>query len=80
MKVKAHIRVARNTNRRPMVVATAKPNSRPLTSASGDPLPTVMFAVEFDVADALLNKASEVIAQIKVEQAEMAVQVEQVAV
>lgn len=68
MKVRTYMRVARKPNSRgkAAVAATTKPTAHPLADING-PLPTVYFAIEFDIPDSLLDRAQEVIAEIKVD-------------
>lgn len=82
MKVKAHIRVARDPKRRtasPRIVATMRPMPGPLLGHSGDVLPTVAFAVEFDIPDSMFKRAEEVIATVVIpeDQVEIAAEVRQ---
>lgn len=65
MKVRVHLRVGKG-ERVTMVQASIKPSERPLTGSSGVPVPTVAFAVDLDLPDAMFKRAAHVIAEIKV--------------
>jgi hypothetical protein len=77
MKVKAYLRVAKDRNGRSRVQANAKPSQAPLTRSDGTILPTVSFAVELDVPDAMFRRAEQVIATLTIpeSQAEIAAEV-----
>jgi hypothetical protein len=77
VKIKAHIRVAKDRNGRNKIAATVKPNPHPLTKADGTVLPTISFAVEFDVPDGMFRQAEQVIATLTIpeSQAEIAAEV-----
>jgi len=74
MKVKACVRVAhgnRGGSRVPVtkVAVTQKPIHDALTYIDGlssRPLPTVAFAVEFDIPDAMFKRAEQVIATMTI--------------
>lgn len=66
MKVKAHIRVAKGSNGKSQLTATVKPSTAPLTMANGTPLPTIAFAVVFEVPDAMFRQAEQVIATLTI--------------
>lgn len=82
MRAKVYLRVARGVKGqargRTYVSAATKVNHEPLSNAQGS-LPTVAFAVEFDIPEALLMSAENVIAEIKVAKgkAEIAAEVKQ---
>lgn len=78
MKVKAHIRIARQPNGKPKIAVNTKHSDFPLTDVRNEPLPTLSFAVEFDVDDAAFRKAQQVIAEIKVTKPDIAATVKQV--
>lgn len=69
MKVKAYIRVARSSHGKPRVTATQRPSSHPMTDTDGTPLPTVAFAVQFDVPDVMFRQAEQLIATVEITQA-----------
>jgi hypothetical protein len=82
VKVRAHIRVGRNTQsaRRPYRVdASASPNQMPLVSSTGHTLPTVTFAIDLNIPDELFEQAQRVIAEITIppEAAQIAAEVKQ---
>lgn len=67
MKVKAYMRVGKKLHGgKAMVAANVKPTLQPLSDSAG-PVATVAFAVVFDIPDSVLDRASEVIAEIKVD-------------
>lgn len=68
MKIKAYLRVAKNPRgRRPYrVTASQQPNHQPLENSVGDPLPTLSFAVVFDVPENAFKQAEQVIAEITI--------------
>lgn len=66
MIVRAYIRVAEGLNGKPRIQATTQPSDEPIKSQFGKALPTVSFAVEFDVPDVLFSRAEEVIATIAI--------------
>jgi hypothetical protein len=76
MKVKTYIRVARNGTRQPIVAANVKPSHKPLSSTTGKPLPTVAFAVEMDVPDAMFKRAEQVLATLTVSESIAAIAAE----
>lgn len=79
MKVKTYVRVARTEIRsRGKVAVNTTRNDTALTDTRGDALPTVMFAVEFDIPDAAFDRAAQTIATIKVTNPEIAATVKQV--
>jgi hypothetical protein len=72
MKVKAYVRIARDPDRPlyPKIEATVKPSSRPLTRSDGrTELPTIAFALELIVPDALFRQAEQVIATVTIPEA-----------
>ena len=66
MRIRAYMRVAESPRSRPRITVTTKPNGRALTDAGGHELPTVAFAVDFEVPDAMFRQAEQVIATISV--------------
>lgn len=68
MKVKAYMRIAKHVGGRKgyAINATRNPSYRPLEGTRGDVLPTVMFAVEFDIPDKAFKQAEQVIAEITI--------------
>lgn len=70
MRTRVYLRVARDKRGKARVVATAKPNHRPLESGSTrgpyDFLPTVAFAMDLDVPDAMFEQASRVVAELTI--------------
>lgn len=66
MKVRAYVRVARLENGKSRLVTTSRPSNVALTDGYGDALPTVSFAVDFNVDDLSFRRASNVIAVIEV--------------
>lgn len=78
MKVRVHMRVGKGS-RGPQVHASVKPSDRPLADSSGVPIPTVAFAIDFDLPEALFHRAEEVIAKLTVpeDQAKIAAEVAQ---
>lgn len=67
MKAKVYMRVGRKSNGgKPSVVGTAKPTLAFLRDVNGV-IPTVAFAVELEIPDALFKQAENVIATIKVD-------------
>jgi hypothetical protein len=77
VKVKAHIRVAK-TPRGAKVAATTKPTLAPLYDSHNNILPTVAFAVEFDVPESMFKQAENVVASITIKDAEVAADVREV--
>lgn len=67
MKLKAFIRVARGANGKAKIEATVRPSAKPLTDSNGHELPTIGFAVTFDVPDAMFKRAEQVVAEIVVD-------------
>lgn len=69
MKTKIHLRIAKNKKGGLAVSATTRPSYEPLhTQNYGKAaFPTVAFAVEFDIPDALFKQADEVVAKINLE-------------
>lgn len=78
MKVKAHIRVGKDRRGHTQLTATTKPSLRPLSKSNGTVLPTVAFAVEFDVPDSMFKRAEDVIATVTIQDAEIAAEVREV--
>lgn len=69
MKTKVFLRVAKGS-RGVVWHASSKPNYLAIEEGNGYAkyaLPTLAFAVEFDIPEALLNQASEVAAKINLE-------------
>jgi hypothetical protein len=67
VKAKVYMRVGQKSlGGKPSVSGTAKPNLAPLSDVNGV-IPTVAFAVELDIPDALFKQAENVIATIKVD-------------
>lgn len=62
MKARAYVRVAKGRSGKPIVTATARASAEPLKDPRGRALPTVAFAVELEIPDALFARAEEVIA------------------
>jgi hypothetical protein len=77
MIVKAYVRVAKGS-RGPKLIATVKPNTTPLEDGNRNPIPTVFFAVQFDVPDESFRRAQQVIAEVKVEDPGIAANVRQI--
>lgn len=69
MKTKIYLRIAKNKKGGVATSATTRPTYDPLHSQQyGKPtFPTVAFAVEFDIPDALFKQAEEVVAKINLE-------------
>lgn len=76
MKVKACIRVGRDRQGRHRLVATSKPSHLPLTKSDGTELPTVAFAVEFDVPDAMFRQAEQAIATLVIPESQATIAAE----
>lgn len=69
MKVKTYMRVGYDQKRRKtMVEANAKPSGRALRGSNGTDLPTVAFAVEFEIPDQMFKQAEQVIATLTIRQ------------
>lgn len=66
MKVKTYLRVARGHGKQARVVANARPNPSPLSDHMGVDLPTVAFAVVFEIPDEAFRAAERVLAEIEV--------------
>lgn len=66
MIVKAYIRVAEGGNGKPRILATTRYSPEPIKTQFGHALPTVAFAIEFDVPDALFEQAEEIIATVSI--------------
>lgn len=86
MKVRAYVRVAKHRTGRKgyMVVAGSTPNQEPLTKGQGmykESLPTVAFAIDFEIPDSAFNLAERVIAEIEIpeDQLQVAAEVKQLA-
>lgn len=85
MKTTVYMRVAwdkdarRKDHRRPRYMADQHPCNEPIYTAGGIALPTVSFAVELDLPDAMFERAATVIAELAVseEEAEIGMQVRQ---
>lgn len=67
MKATTYLKFAKNNLGRVKVVASAKADSTPVNDSYGKPLPTVYFAVDFNIPDELFEQASNVIASIDVQ-------------
>lgn len=81
MKVKTHIRVAKNGRTgRTTVAASTRASVQPLYDSQNRTLPTVAFALVLDVPDELFRQAEKVIAEIEVKgtQAKIAAEVKTV--
>lgn len=65
MRVKTYLRIATRKGARPIVDARATPSQSPLTQR-GEPLPTVAFAIELNIPDAMFKRAEQVIATVDV--------------
>lgn len=78
MKVKAYVRVGRDRDGQGKVSVTTKPSHEPISTYSGRSMPTVAFAVEFEIPDEKFSEAEKVLASITVEQPEIAASVKQV--
>lgn len=80
MRLRVYLRVAKS-NREPgyRVLASAKPNYKPLYAAEGTfremALPTAAFALDLDIPDEEFERAEQVLAEILVEHIEPAVEV-----
>jgi hypothetical protein len=68
VKVKVHLRVAKNSRgRRPFkVVASSEPNLSPLYDSRDRVLPTTAFALVLDVPDEEFKRAEQVVAEVSV--------------
>jgi hypothetical protein len=66
MIVKAYIRVAEGGNGKPRIIATTRSSAEPIKTQFGAALPTVAFAIEFDVPDALFEQAEQVVATVTI--------------
>ena len=67
MKVKAYMRVGHDARRRKTQLdVTAKPTARALKGSNGNELPTVAFAVEFEIPDEMFKRAEQVIATLTI--------------
>ena len=64
MKVKAHVRVGRDPRGKHKIAVTSRPNPFPLEKGNGEVLPTVAFAVEFEVPDSAFREAERVLATV----------------
>lgn len=66
-KVRAHLRIAR-TQKGNKIEASAKPNYEPLSTAvyggGKDFLPTIFFAVDFEIPEILFTQAENVVALV----------------
>ena len=71
MKVVAYIRVSEYKGK-PRISASAKPNGQPFYQ-NEQPLPTAMFALELDIPDSRFHLAEQVLAEIKVAEADTTV-------
>lgn len=74
MKTKVYMRIAkhpRGRNASYKVEASTKPDQRPLVGSGANVLPTVAFAIEFDIPEAAFMTAEQVIAEIKIPEAEV---------
>jgi hypothetical protein len=80
MKVRTYVRVARGRNRKTKVAATVRSTDEPLYDSNREALPTVSFALDLDIPDAMFDRARQVIAEIAVpeEAAEIAASVKRV--
>jgi hypothetical protein len=65
MKVKAYLRFA-VAKRGVKIEASAKPVYDPISTVPGEFLPTVSFAVEFDIPDELFEQAERTVASVNV--------------
>lgn len=73
MKATLYLRLAKHPRGRDAsykVAAGVKPSREPLW-AGDQPLPTVAFAVKFDIPDAAFNQAERVIAEIAIPEDEL---------
>lgn len=72
MKVTAYLRVATDERsrtaqgRRTKVVASNRPSDAPIYNSADEALPTVAFAIDLDVPDAMFRRAEDVVAELKV--------------
>lgn len=72
MKTIAYMRVGwdkearRKDHRRPRFEADQYPTDEPIKTAGGVILPTVFFAVDLDLPDAMFERAQTVIAELKI--------------
>jgi hypothetical protein len=67
MKIKAHIRIGFDKKTRNYKLeATVNPSSTPIRRGNGTDLPTVAFAVMFDVPDVMFRQAEQVIATMTI--------------
>lgn len=74
MKTKIYMRIAKHPTGRKAtykVHAGTEPDQRPLIGPSAQVLPTVAFAVEFEIPDAAFRGAEQVIAQINIPESEL---------
>lgn len=65
MKVRAYLRIG-VMKRGSKLSATNKPSHAPLFDANGSGIPTVAFAVDFNIPDELFKQAQIAIAEINV--------------
>jgi hypothetical protein len=68
MKVRIYFRVGRSARspRQPRFAVGRKPNPAALTNARNEPIPTVGFAIDLDVPDALFEQPSRVVAELTI--------------
>lgn len=65
MRVKTYYRIAQRKGLKPLVDARATPTAAPLKDGS-TPLPTVAFAIELVIPDAMFKQAEQVIATLTI--------------
>lgn len=66
MKVRAYMRVAKMASGKAKVDAGRQPNDRPLVASNGEVLPTVAFAIDLEVPQAMFHRAEQVIATLTI--------------
>lgn len=67
MKQTIYVRVGKHPRGgKSKVMTGSKPSHHAVTDSSGNPMPTVSFAMELDVPDELFSQAQKVVASIKV--------------
>lgn len=81
MNLRVYLRVAHQPSGKPKVAAGVRPSKLPLYDSSGNrPIPTVAFAIDLDLPDAMFRAAERVIAELTVPEsaAEVAAKVREV--
>ena len=76
MKAKVYIRIAKSKRGSTFLVeanGTPRAAHKPLVGSGADPLPTVAFAVNFEIPDSAFRSAEQVIAEIKIPESELTI-------